>query len=179
MRHIALLRGINVGGNNKVPMAELRAALENDGFTAVQSYIASGNILLSADGTSLEEVQMRFERLLETTFSVSTRVLVIPETRFLPIAAALPGDWHNDSDHKSDVIFLFPEDDTPAIRGTLAPRDGIDETIYVPGAVLWRVPRRFQTKSALNKLVGTKTYRNVTIRNANTVRKLQQMLQGS
>lgn len=176
MRYITLLRGINVGGNNKVPMAELRTSLEETGFSNVQSYIASGNVFLSTDQLTGKEVQERFERLLENVFGVTTSVLVIPEAQYRAIASALPGDWHNDKTHKSDVLFLFPRDDAPEILDTLAPRDGIDEVFYVPGAVLWRVPRQFQTKSALNKIVGTKTYRNMTVRNVNTVRKLRQML---
>src|SRR3546814_5103926 len=47
-RYVALLRGINVGGRNKVPMAELRAALEDDGLQSVRTYIQSGNVLLAS-----------------------------------------------------------------------------------------------------------------------------------
>ena len=47
-RHIALLRGINVGGHRKVPMADLRAALEDAGFEDVKTYVQSGNVALTA-----------------------------------------------------------------------------------------------------------------------------------
>ena len=49
MRYVALLRGINVGGNKKVPMAELKQLLESLGYTEVKTLLASGNVLFSAD----------------------------------------------------------------------------------------------------------------------------------
>lgn len=176
MQYVALLRGINVGGKNPVPMADLRAALTDRGFSAVQTYIASGNVLFAADeaagGFDTNTIQGVFEDLLRTEFSVDTRVLILPRERWLAIAAAVPAAWQNDSEQKSDVLFLFPEDDTPEIIQRLAPREGIDDARYVPGAVLWNIERRNQTRTALMRIAGTETYRNLTIRNVNTVRKL-------
>jgi uncharacterized protein (DUF1697 family) len=176
MRYVALLRGINVGGNNKIPMAALRGLLTERGFSDVESYIASGNVILSSGLPGPGEVAARFEELLREGFRVDTRVLVIPRERFLTIAAAVPPEWANDTERKSDVLFLFPEDDRPEILPTLAPRAEIDHAMYVPGAVLWNVRRADQTRSHLNRIVGTRTYRNLTIRNVNTVRKLAEML---
>ncbi|MFW5695440.1 MAG: DUF1697 domain-containing protein [Alkalispirochaeta sp.] len=176
MRYVALLRGINVGGNNKVPMAALREILTEQGFTRVESYIASGNVLLSSDLPGPGEVTAQFEELLREHFRINTRVLVIPRERYFAIAAAVPPEWTNDTEQKSDVLFLFPEDDAPEILSALAPRGEIDHATYVPGAVLWNVRRSDQTRSHLNRIVGTTTYRNLTIRNINTVRKLRKML---
>lgn len=176
MRYVALLRGINVGGNNKVPMSDLCDLLTGQGFTEVRSYIASGNILLSSDDPSPGNVSDQFEELLRESFSVDTRVLTIPQDRFLAIAAAVPRDWTNNSEQKSDVLFLFPQDDSPEILTTLSPRPEIDHALYVPGAVIWNVGRSDQSRSHLNRAVGTSTYRNLTIRNVNTVRKLEGML---
>ncbi len=165
-----------MGGKNPVPMADLRDALTVHGFTGVRSYIASGNILLSAVDTSSDRVQEQLEELLRNDFGVDTRVLVLPQGRWLAIAAAVPPAWQNDSDQKSDILFLFPQDDTPDVIHRLAPREGVDDVRYVPGAVLWNVERRNQTRSALNRIVGTSIYRNLTIRNVNTVRKLTEMV---
>lgn len=88
MRYAALLRGINVGGKNKVPMAALRSLLSERGFAEVTSYIASGNVLLSSELPGPAEVAAQFEALLREGFAVDTRVLVIPRERYLAIAAA-------------------------------------------------------------------------------------------
>src|SRR3546814_15546585 len=64
-RYVALLRGINVGGRNKVSMADLRAALEDDGLQSVRTYIQSGNVLFESDEpqASLEDRDRKSTRL--------------------------------------------------------------------------------------------------------------------
>ena len=73
---------------------------------------------------------------------------------------------------KADVMFLWSAIDTPDIIESLPITDGIDTVIYAPGALLWSIPRNLQTKSKMVKLVGTKLYTQITVRNVNTVRKL-------
>ena len=63
-RFVVLLRGINVGGKNKLPMADLRAALGDAGYADVSTYIQSGNIALSAetlDGSAISDLHVGFE----------------------------------------------------------------------------------------------------------------------
>ncbi|TLS49263.1 DUF1697 domain-containing protein [Paenibacillus antri] len=74
--YIALLRGINVGGNNVVKMAELREALEAGGLRKARTYIQSGNILCESDGTGETVgaiVGATLERMLGKTISVVVR----------------------------------------------------------------------------------------------------------
>jgi uncharacterized protein (DUF1697 family) len=65
--YLVLLRGINVGGRNKVPMADLRAVLEDLGFSNVSTYIASGNVLLDSD-LSAAKVASKIEDALPKAF---------------------------------------------------------------------------------------------------------------
>jgi uncharacterized protein (DUF1697 family) len=66
-RYLGLLRGINVGGKNKIPKARLRTCLEELGFTDVSTYIASGNVFLTSD-QGAAKVQSQIERALPTCF---------------------------------------------------------------------------------------------------------------
>ena len=68
MRYIALLRGVNVGGNNKVPMGELKACFEKAGFLNVSTYINSGNVLFDADETDIIKLICMCEELLLKQF---------------------------------------------------------------------------------------------------------------
>ncbi|MEK0315842.1 DUF1697 domain-containing protein [Cohnella sp. 56] len=74
--HIALLRGINVGGNNKIKMAELKAACEQLGFADVRTYIQSGNVLLRSDRPA-SEVKKLIEDKLHCDFGVKRAVVLI------------------------------------------------------------------------------------------------------
>lgn len=74
--YIVLLRGINVGGHNKLPMANLRALLNDNGYTDVATYIQSGNILLSSANTS-SEISTHIEQLLKEQFNYNIPVITI------------------------------------------------------------------------------------------------------
>jgi uncharacterized protein (DUF1697 family) len=75
-RHIALLRGINVGGHKKVPMADLRAALADAGFEDVKTYVQSGNVALTAKERSPAKVGRKVEQAIEDAFGFDVAVVV-------------------------------------------------------------------------------------------------------
>ena len=73
-------------------------------------------------------------------------------------------------------MFLQPDVDRPGILEDLEPRPGIEDALYIPGAVIWRVDRKDASRSRLTKMMGTKLYKRVTVRNCNTTRKLLQLM---
>ena len=77
--YIVLLRGINVGGHNKLPMADLRSLLTDNGYTAVSTYIQSGNILLSSDKDS-KTISTHISGLLKNTYDYNIPVITISVT---------------------------------------------------------------------------------------------------
>lgn len=173
MTHLALLRGINVGGKHRVPMGDLRASFENAGMADVSTYINTGNVLFTApDGSPPPELATRLERRLAEDFGFPIPVLVVTGSDLVAVASAIPSSWANDDTQKSDVIFLFPELHGPDALTHFPVKPGIDEVIYESGAVIWRVARQDQPRTGLVTVVGTALYRRCTIRNVNTVRKL-------
>ena len=77
--YVVLIRGINVGGKNKVPMAGLKECLEQLGFSNISTYIASGNVILESDKTA-DEIRSRIEGALPESFKLDDeliRVLVL------------------------------------------------------------------------------------------------------
>jgi uncharacterized protein (DUF1697 family) len=170
--HVALLRGINVGGKNKVEMARLKEGLEALGLTSVRTYINSGNIIFEDTGRGLEASD--FEELIRRKFGLEVPVLVKDKDAMTGIADGIPEEWVNDSTMRCDVLFLW--DDRASVLDDLPVREGIDAVRYVPGAVIWQVDRANLTRSGMPKLVGTDLYRAMTARNANTVRKLVELM---
>jgi uncharacterized protein (DUF1697 family) len=75
--HVALLRGINVGGRNKVPMAELREVVSSLGHTGVTTYIQSGNVLFTTDERDTGKLASDLEAAITGSFSVSSSVVVL------------------------------------------------------------------------------------------------------
>jgi uncharacterized protein (DUF1697 family) len=74
--YVVLLRGINVGGHNKLPMADLRTLLTSNGYTGVSTYIQSGNILLSSDKNSAS-INEHIEGLIREKFNYNIPVITI------------------------------------------------------------------------------------------------------
>lgn len=177
MIYIALLRGINVGGNNKIDMKTLKQVFEQAGLESVKTYINSGNILFKSDNSSKEELAVITEEAIFKHFGLSIKVLIYSAEEFNLIAKALPKNWMNDKVMKSDVLFLWEEVNEEKVLDRLFLKPEIDQVKYVPGAVLWSVDRGNVTKSGMVKIVGTDIYRKVTIRNVNTVRKLVSLIE--
>lgn len=176
MIYAALLRGINVGGNNKVNMQELKEAFESLGMGSVATYINSGNILFTDERHTKKEIMNLLEELILARFSLSIKVLVLSFPDFKRVMEKLPDYWRNDKDMKSDVFFLWDDLNFEKLNSALMVIEGIDHMIHVPGAVLWSVDKKLLAKSGLMKLAGSPVYKKMTIRNVNTVRRLYEMM---
>ncbi len=178
MRYVALLRGINVGGNHRVPKLELQNILEGLGFQDVMIYINSGNAIFSSDN---EPKANEVRAVLENHFGFSIPTLVLSGQKIKAIADAIPDSWTNDppkpdkSGQKSDVLYLFDEANESSILEKIGYRPDAETMIYVDGAVLANVTRRNQSRYSLLKIIGTPLYQQMTIRNSTTARKLAEL----
>ena len=90
---------------------------------------------------------------------------------------ATPPEWRNDKTMKCDVVFLWDSVDVETALSQLRARDGIDDVRTAPGIIVWKVDRENATKNGLLKMAGTLLYKQVTIRNINTTRKLLQIME--
>src|SRR6202012_3482122 len=88
--HVALLRGINVGGRNKVPMAELREVVAALGHTGVSTYIQSGNVLFSTKDTDNAKLAAALETAIEDRFGLWSSVVVLSRDELAEGLAATP-----------------------------------------------------------------------------------------
>lgn len=179
MKYVVLVRGINVGGNHRVPKAEFQVVLEDLGFRDVVIYINSGNAIFSSDH---EPKAAEVQAALEKHFGFPIPTLVLSGEKIKAIAAAIPEDWTNDapkpdkSGQKSDVLYLFDEINTPDVIEKLGYRPEVETMMYVDGAVLANVSRINQSRYSLLRMVGTPLYRQMTVRNITTAKKLAELV---
>ncbi|MGE6258442.1 DUF1697 domain-containing protein [Heyndrickxia sporothermodurans] len=177
MVYIALLRGINVGGKNKIDMKLLKQTFERVGMNDVVTYINTGNIIFSYKGTSKTEISRILEEAIHNDFGLQIKVVVRSDDDIRGIINAIPDTWKNDKDMKSDVMFLWDEIDDESVLKNLVIKPNIDTVKYVPGAILWSVDKKNVTKSGMLKIIGSKLYKQVTVRNVNTARKIYELMQ--
>lgn len=175
MKYIALLRGINVGGKNKVDMSQLTAAMIRASFDEVSTYINSGNVFFSANDTETK-LNQKLEQLINREFGLKIKVLIRNKDNIHALTSSIPEEWTNDSGMKCDVMFLSGMYNNESILEHITLKPGIDEVKYVQGALVWKVDRNNITKSGMMKIIGTDLYRNMTVRNCNTVRKIEERL---
>jgi uncharacterized protein (DUF1697 family) len=176
--YIILIRGINVGGKNKVPMADLRKCLEELGFSNVSTYIASGNVILKSDKRA-KEVKAQIEELLPENFKLDDefiKVLVLTHNQLHAIIDNKPqGFGEQPEKYHSDVIFLIDIDSAQAMPA-FDPREGVDKVWSGDGVIYSQRLSSQRTKSRLSKIMGTPAYKSMTIRSWNTTTKLLEIL---
>lgn len=179
MKYVVLLRGINVGGKNKVPMAALRTCLEKLGFSDVITYIASGNVIVESD-TSAKEIKTLIEKTLPKEFKLDSgliKVLVLTPRQLQNIIENKPKGFGDEpKTYHSDVIFLMGIDTAKAMA-VFDPREGVDQIWAGKGVIYSSRLSAKRTQSRLNKVMSSPLYASMTIRNWNTTTALLRILE--
>jgi uncharacterized protein (DUF1697 family) len=178
-RYVALLRGINVGGNNLIKMPALRACFEAHGFADVVTYIQSGNVLFSSEGLGRAGLTERIERMLGAEFGYEASVVVRSRRQMRSILDGAPDGFGDDpTGSRDDVIFLKPPLTAREAMRWVSTKDGVDTATAGTGVLyVSRVASR-ASQSRLSRIVSTPIYRDLTIRNWNTTVKLMRLLEG-
>jgi uncharacterized protein (DUF1697 family) len=166
--HVALLRGINVGGRNKVPMAELREVVTSLGHTGVTTYIQSGNVLFTTEERDAGKLASDLEAAITGTFGLKSSVVVLSRE---DLAGVLDRNPYPEEPNPKlvHVVFLSAEpppallDRVKAAQSTAAAKSSRD-TVTTTGPVLYlNTPDGFgdsDLAQAVLRILGTATARN-------------------
>lgn len=175
LKYVAFLRAINVGGNNIIKMDALRAEFEKMGFQSVKTYIQSGNVLFESDISNKLEIEKKIEKVLAAKFKYAARVLIRSEKDMKNTVANFP-EIFSDSNWKHNVIFLSNAIDSKAILEKLPTKEEIEKTSYSKGVLFWSAKMEKITQSNMLKLSTRKEYKEMTVRNINTTRKIFELM---
>lgn len=178
--YLALLRGINVGGKNKVPMAGLRKLLEEIGLDSVSTYIQSGNAIFRSR-LAASTIARKIEEALTTTFALDDeliKVLVLSRDELRAVIDKRPKGFGDEpGNYHSDAIFLMDIKPDEAFV-VFAPRDGVDKVWPGDGVIYSQRLSAERTKSRLSRIVASPLYKSMTIRSWQTTQKLLELLEG-
>ena len=174
MRYVALLRGVNVGGGNKVPMAALRAACADLGWKNVRTYIASGNLIFDSDGDR-PALARDLQGLMREKMGVDVPVLVLSGEELRRVLSGCPFEVQDGKHLHCAFHWLDASLDQDLYESLKIP----SEAIKVDGKIAWiHTPEGFGRSKLAEKLGKVLSQREYTARNLNTVRKLVEMLDG-
>ena len=173
---VALLRAVNVGGNNMISMKALKASFENIGFDEVSTYINSGNIIFKTNETDARKLERKIEQMLVKDFQLDSKVVVRSAAEMEKLVTSLPSNWNGDSRLRYYVVFLRHTIDSEKILEELPANADVEEIVYRPGTLLWSALISELGRSKIQKLSNQKIYKEMTIRNLNTTKKLHELM---
>lgn len=174
MKYLALFRGVNVGGKNKLSMAELKECLEDFGFTGVRTYINSGNVIFETDQPAAT-LPNAIEKSIAQRFTFDSdriKVAVLSETGLAAIVKNAPkGFGQSPQTYHLDVLFVIGVD-AQDVYDACELNPDVDAMWLGDGAVYFRRVSALRTRSRLSKIIAKPIYKNVTIRSWSTTTKL-------
>jgi uncharacterized protein (DUF1697 family) len=173
LRLIAFLRAINVGGHT-VKMDELRRLFDAMGFSHVETFIASGNVIFESPAQNVQELEQRIENSLRESLGYEVSTFVRTTSELAEIASYRPfPDEHLAADGSSLYIaFLHRPPDEQAERKLEEFRSAVDD-FHVHGREVYWLCRTRISESAFSGGLLEKTLKMpATVRNSTTVRKL-------
>ena len=175
--YVALLRGINVGGNNLIKMPALKAAFEAEGFDDVRTYIQSGNVIFAAGKIRSGELTMRIEAMLAEAFDYVPTVVVRDRSQMRRIVEHAPEGFGSEPKrYRYDVIFLKEPLTAKAAMAHVPTNPAVDTAHAGSGVLYFSRLDAKATQSRLSRIVSSPIYPSVTIRNWNTTTKLAAMM---
>jgi uncharacterized protein (DUF1697 family) len=174
--YVALLRGINVGGRNRILMADLAACFEDAGYDEVRTYIQSGNVVFRSDESDRVLLRGSIERMLARAFDYAATVELRDAAELQAVVEEAPAGFGADKDtYHYDVLFLLSPLQPHEALAALTLRDGVDAAWAGPGVVYVRRVKAFASRSGLSKIASHPFYQRLTIRNWNTTTRLLAM----
>lgn len=171
-RYVALLRGVNVGGIS-MKMADVRKLFEDNGFIAVKTILASGNVVFDSDRSNRDALKADIEAALADRFGYEAWIVLHDTDTVRAIVESYPFDpehvgWHpyvvftSEADISSELLDLV---------GTLDPE--VERVAAGDGVVYWEVERGQTLLSVFGKASGKKRYKSTTTtRNLRTLQKI-------
>jgi uncharacterized protein (DUF1697 family) len=177
-RYVALLRGINVGGKNAIPMPALKACLEEAGFDDVTTYIQSGNVVFDAPASSQADLTRRIEGMLRKTFAhYDASVVLRSRSQMRSIVDRAPKGFGTEpSKYRYDVVFLKAPLTAKAAIKDVSTKEGVDRIWGGTGVLYMSRLSSRATQSRLNRVASLPIYKHMTIRNWNTTTKLAELM---
>jgi uncharacterized protein (DUF1697 family) len=176
VRYVALLRGINVGGHGKVEMPRLKDCFDAQGFKDVSTFTNLGNVFFETSATNRVRMVKKIEHAIEREIGFRVPVVLRTGAEIARVVKAVPKGWVTDQRMRCDIMFLWPDVDSRSVLKGIPSQPDVEDLKYVPGALVWRIDRAHIGKSKVRTVIGSKLYKNLTIRNINTVRKLNDLL---
>ena len=166
-RYLAFLRGINISGKNKIPMAELKKGFETLAFGSVKTYLNSGNVVFSSEEDDIRTFTVQIEDMIQRQFGLAVPVFVISQEELEDILRRAPDWWGNDDQEIYDnlIFVMSPAVCADVFRELGEPKEGLETARDYKNAIFWSFKRKqYQKTNLWSRTASTDISANITIR---------------
>ena len=175
MRYIALLRGVNVSGKNKIAMKELKATLQTHGYQNVVTLLNSSNVVSDVEGKNEDVLMQEIRTIVQEVFGLDVPTFVTTAAELADVLDHAPAWWGTENKEVYDnLIFLLPPTSFEEVYAAIgAPKEGIEQIQAYGNCIFWSFDLNDYRKSVWwSKTASGEIKDKMTIRTANTMRKV-------
>ncbi len=177
-KYIALLRGINISGKNKISMSELKMGFAKLGFPGAATYLNSGNVVFLSAIDDRNVLSNKIELFIKDSFGLDIPVLVVSQDDLKDILNNAPCGWGVDNKEIYDnLIFMMPSLSYEEFCNEIGdPKGEYEKVHHYKNTIFWSFSRKdYRKTNWWSKTANSKVSDKITIRTANTVRKIAAM----
>lgn len=177
-KFVALLRGINISGKNKIPMQELKLGFESLGYKEVVTYLNSGNVIFSSNTNDKVKISNDIYKMLENKFNLKIPVFVIKSDELNDLLSNKP-DWWGTGDKNiyDNIIFIIPPTTYKDVYEALGePKIELEKIKEYKNSIFWSYDlKNYRKTNWWSKTASTIIRNSITIRTANTMKKVLEL----
>lgn len=180
MKYIVLLRGVNISGKNKVSMPKLKQLLEENNYQNVSTYLNSGNIIIESNINNKELIIENISKIIEFNFNIKIPIYIMTVPELEDILNNSPSWWGTTNKEIYDnLIFIIPPTTYEEVYNTIgSPKENIEQIEEYHSTIFWSfVLKDYHKSTWWIKTANTSITNKITIRTANTMKKLLQLSQ--
>ena len=175
MKYIALLRGINISGKNKISMSELKLELEKNKYQNVSTYLNSGNVIFESNINNKEDIMKYIYKIIKNKFNLEIPIFVMTSLELEDILNNNPKWWGTENKEIYDnLIFIIPPTKYEDVYNTIGePKEDIEKIKKYNDSIFWSYDlKNYRKSNWWNKTASTNISDKITIRTANTMKKI-------
>lgn len=174
-RYIALLRGINISGKNKLSMPELKSRITELGYIEVLTYLNSGNVIFTARENEESILADTIRAMIRERFGLDIPVFVMLQEKLEALLGKAPDWWGTgDKERYDNLIFVMPPAAAQSISEKIGePTKELEQISICENSIFWSFDRKKYAKATWWKKTASPGIGEfITIRTANTLRKI-------
>ena len=174
MKYIALLRGINISGKNKIAMSKLKKEFTNLGFKEVTTYLNSGNIIFESNINNKNEIINNIQIMIKDKFEFDIPTYVTTSQELEELMSNSPEWWGKDNKEIYDnIIFIIPPTTYKEVFDAIGSPNEYEKIQEYKNNIFWSFDlKNYRKSNWWSKTASTEISNSITIRTANTMRKI-------